>query len=237
MKQVMAQYGLAAPTFESDRNVDEFTASFLFHHFLDEKDIAWLGNFKGLELSQDQVKGLIFVREVGAISNSIYRSLNSVDTLVASRNLRKLRSMELLIEQGSGARTTYVPGPEFIRLVTMDGSTKDRKATMDGKQEDIPQATDLKGLFLTMPDRLKKDVKTAQLSQRLKTEPTLELIIRLCKWKDLSLAEISELLGKSAPHVSTKYIQPLLAEGCVSYTIPEMIQHPHQKYRTMAGKT
>lgn len=48
---------------------------------------------------------LIFVREVGAIDNSVFRSLNQVDAATAGRGLRELRRLELLSDKGSGART------------------------------------------------------------------------------------------------------------------------------------
>lgn len=231
MKQVMARAGLAEPTFDSDRTLDDFSATFLFHHFLDQSDIDWLGNFKGLDLTQEQMKALIFVREVGAINNSIYRSLNGVDTLTASKGLRKLRSMDLLAEQDKSVRTSYIPGHEFNRLVTMDGSTGGGGLTMDGKDQVDTISADIKTLMAAMPDKLRREVVRAQLSARLKSEPALDLVVNLCKWRELSLSEISELLSKSPPHVSSKYVQPLLADGKITYTVPEMIQHPHQKYK------
>ncbi len=229
MKQMMAKAGLASPTFDSDRAIDEFTASFLFHHFLDQSDIDWLANFKDLDLTEDQMKGLIFVREVGAINNSVYRSLNGVDTLTSSKNLRKLRTMNLLTEMDKGARTSYVPGPEFIRLTNKDGSTSERVVTIDAKTFE-GNHTDVNTLLSAMPEKLRKAVKTAQLSPRLNAEMANDLIFRMCKWRELSLAEIADLIGKKPAHVSNKYLQQLLADGRITYTIPEMIQHPHQKY-------
>ncbi|MGV2165130.1 ATP-binding protein [Agrobacterium sp. 16-172Ci] len=230
MRQKMAQSGLAAPAFDSDRDADEFIATFLFHHFLDDNDVAWLSNFSTLQLSEDQMKALIFVREVGAINNARYRSLTGVDTLSASKSLRKLKVLELLTEEGAGAKTTYVPAPLFNKLANKDGPAVSSGFTMDGKAEtlSIANASDL---IKEMPEKLRKDVRTAQLSQRMRPDVALTLIVRMCKWKALSLSEIAGLLDKSAPHISTKYIQPLVAEGLLSYTIPEMVQHPRQKYK------
>jgi ATP-dependent DNA helicase RecG len=232
MKRVMEKSGLASPTFESDRTLDEFTATFLFHHFLDEKDIAWLANFKLLDLSQDQMKGMIFLREVGAISNSIYRGLNSVDTLTASKSLRKLRTLELIVEPLVGSKNTYVPGPEFAKLANKDGSTQTSAVTMDAKSHlDAEGNSFLQILMAEMPDKLRKEVLHSQLQARLQPEKALDLIVRLCQWRALSLTEIAKLLDKSSAHVSAKYIQSLISEGRIQYTFPEMIQHPHQRYK------
>src|SRR5690606_21715479 len=94
----------------------QFTATFLFHHFLDESDWNWLAQFAGLSLNEDQMKALIFVREIGAIDNSAYRTLTQTETLVASRSLKSLVQMDLLQVRGSGTKTHYVAGPKFLAL-------------------------------------------------------------------------------------------------------------------------
>lgn len=74
MRQMLKSSGLSLPTFDSDRDGDTFTAIFLFHHFLNEEDWAWLKRFTNLDLTEDQMRALVFVREVGAIDNSTYRT-------------------------------------------------------------------------------------------------------------------------------------------------------------------
>ncbi|MCH8568893.1 MAG: putative DNA binding domain-containing protein [Balneolales bacterium] len=69
MRRLMAQAHLAPPTFDSDRNSNQFTSRLLLHHFLDKEDLEWLANFESLNLTDDQKQALIFVREVGAIDN------------------------------------------------------------------------------------------------------------------------------------------------------------------------
>ena len=55
----------------------------------------------------------MFVRELGAIDNAAYRSINRTDTLNASTHLRRLRDLDLLTMKGSGNRTYYIPGAAF----------------------------------------------------------------------------------------------------------------------------
>ncbi len=54
MRQLMRGAHLSPPTFESDRDQELFTATFLMHHFLDQQDIRWLEYFKGADLSDDE---------------------------------------------------------------------------------------------------------------------------------------------------------------------------------------
>jgi ATP-dependent DNA helicase RecG len=109
MRETMEQAGLTPPLFESDRGNDQFVARYFFHHFLGADDVAWLAQFKDAQLSPDEAKALIVVREAGAIDNAAYRALSRVDTLAASAALRRLRDAGLLLQKGRGSATYYVP--------------------------------------------------------------------------------------------------------------------------------
>jgi len=57
----------------------------LLHHFLNESDLQWLNTFSKFDLNTEQKKGLILIREAGAIDNSTYRHL--YDTLFYYRKV------------------------------------------------------------------------------------------------------------------------------------------------------
>lgn len=109
MREAMSRVNLEPPTFESDREKDNFVVTFLFHHFLNEDDVRWLGQFAELHLSEDEEKALVFAREMGAVNNSAYRDINQLETLIASGHLRRLRDLGLLEQKGKGSATYYVP--------------------------------------------------------------------------------------------------------------------------------
>ncbi|MFG0261343.1 MAG: ATP-binding protein, partial [Novipirellula sp. JB048] len=110
MRELMAQNNLGAPTLESDRTDNSFLAILLFHHFLGEDDLRWLHSFEDVSLVETEMRAMISAREVGAINNATFRSLNrDSDTLSASKHLRKLVDCGLLTKKGSGAATYYVP--------------------------------------------------------------------------------------------------------------------------------
>ena len=62
------------------------------------------------------------------------------------------------------------------------------------------------------------------------------LIIDLCDFKPLNLNEIAELLNRKSSSVRYQYINPLIKGGRLFYTIPEMRNHPNQKYTTNKRK-
>jgi ATP-dependent DNA helicase RecG len=225
MRKYMANSGLSSPTFDSDRDNDEFRAIFLLHHFLNEKDWEWLSQFKSMDLTEDQMRALIFMREVGAIDNSTYRSLTQSDTLSASKSLRHLRSLNLISDRGSGARTYYVPGPTFPALgaANMDASMDASGNKMYGKSGDrLASASDL-------PPELRLRVQS--IGKRLEPEKARSLIVDLCRWRPLSAEEIASFIKKTTSYVSQKYLYGMVRDGRLVYLYPEMVKHPGQKYR------
>jgi Predicted transcriptional regulator containing an HTH domain and an uncharacterized domain shared with the mammalian protein Schlafen len=231
MQEKMRQSGLAAPTFESDRDAQEFIATFLFHHFLDESDWNWLAQFKDLSLTEEQMKALIFVREVGAIDNSTYRAIAGLDTLSASRSLRSLVQSELLKDRGAGAKTHYVAGKEMeARTIMAAPAIHAKPHNMDGNIHD-------KGLELKdLPSDLRVKVRIAHMQRRLKPEMARHVILSLCAWRPLSLTQLAELMDRQPTHLGQKYVSTLVSEGLLAHTYPEMVQHPDQKYITVDPK-
>jgi ATP-dependent DNA helicase RecG len=227
MQEKMKSSGLASPTFESDREAQQFTATFLFHHFLDESDWKWLAQFSDLQLSEDQVRALIFVREVEAIDNSAYRDLTQVDILAASKSLKHLVKEGLLQMKGGGARTHYIAGPKFTELTNMDGlsiTIHDNTSNMDGKESRIN--------LIDVPIAIRIHVRTLHLKKRAKPEEVNAVILKLCDWRALSLAEIAELLDKTPTYISQKFIGKMVSDGQLCYLFPELPQHPNQKYQS-----
>lgn len=57
-------------------------ATFLFHHFLGESDPAWLRQLTQERLSDEEARALVFLRELGAIDNAAYRTINQRISLI-----------------------------------------------------------------------------------------------------------------------------------------------------------
>lgn len=226
MREMMAQHGLSAPTFSSNRDSDEFTAIFLFHHFLSERDWEWLSHFKSHNLNEDQMRALIFVREVGAIDNSAYRSLTQTDTLTASKSLRRLRELDVLEDRGSGSRTYYVAGAAMRGASVSDEEiARSSGITTDNRRRSVTQAD--------LPSNLRLALNS--IGRRILPEEMEILITGLCAWRPLSAEEIAALLGKTSNYVSNKYLYPMVRDGKLKHLFPEMVKHPGQKYVTNDG--
>ncbi len=138
MQQLMEHANLSPPTFESDREHDQFNATFLMHHFLDKQDIAWLAHFKDAGLSDDEARILIHARENGWVNNGICRYYTKLDTLGASGILRRLRDLGLLQQHPHASMTYYTPTKRLLH----------------------PDVTDNKSPGQTVPDHEKKTTLT-----------------------------------------------------------------------------
>lgn len=114
MREMCERAGLAPPLFESDRGQDQFTLRLFFHHFLGPDDLAWLARFKELQLSEAEARALVVAREAGAMDNQTYREINKVDTLAASKSLRRLRDAGLFTQKDRGSATWYQPTARML---------------------------------------------------------------------------------------------------------------------------
>lgn len=245
MRELMLQHDLLPPTFESTRRPDQFVATFLFHHFLGEADLIWLRRLTQERLSDEEARALVFVRELGAIDNAAYRSINGTETLQASAHLRRLRDIGLLQMKGSGNRTYYVPAAAFHAADSHQPGLDPHQAAADPHQLRAdplqPRAASgvrsaLEGQGQTqvdaqseVPAQLK--AKLSNMGPRPRSPQVRALILELCTWRPLSAREIAGHLGDRDPKVLVRqHLSPMLASGELSLTIPEMPHHPDQKY-------
>ncbi len=263
MRDTMEQAGLTPPLFESDRGNDQFVARYFFHHFLGADDVAWLAQFKETQLSADEAKALVVVREAGAIDNAAYRALNKVDTLSASAALRRLRDAGLLVQKGRGSATYYVPA-ERMGL----GEPQPTDSTLSGNPRGLSSklaalSTNPAGLS-TNPDTL-----STNPTEALSTNPTpaqeahrkalldqlpgalaarigafgkrappgevCDAVVDLCRLRDWQAEELATLLHRHRRYVRNNYLRPLMRDGRLVMTRPEEPNDPQQAYRAVKG--
>lgn len=230
MRELMVAHDLLPPTFESSRRPDQFVATFLFHHFLGADDLVWLRQLTRETLSDEEARALVFVRELGAIDNAAYRTINRTDTLNASLHLRRLRDLELLEMKGSGSRTYYVPGQIFESAERVQAKEIGHHLTANGHQS----AENGRHPLVPIPDSIRQSIPPA--GKKPRREVIRNLIRELCGWQALSSREIAQILGKQDhKKLVRNYLSPMVAEGLLAYTIPEMENHPEQRYTVPAA--
>lgn len=236
MRELMLAQDLLPPTFESSRRPDQFVATFLFHHFLGPDDLVWLRNLTGEEISDEESRALVFVRELGAIDNAAYRSINRTDTLDASGHLRRLRDLGLLEMKGAGNRTYYVPGAVFVdrsqagQATGAAGNPHHPATDTHHPSPDPHQPTAYTHqLLAALPAELRARIPGPGTKPR---RETLRALIRdLCAWRSLRARDIAALLGgRDHKHLVREFLSPMVGDGLLAYTIPAMENHPDQRY-------
>jgi ATP-dependent DNA helicase RecG len=238
MRELMVAHDLLPPTFESSRRPDQFVATFLFHHFLGADDLAWLRRLTREALSDEEARALVFVRELGAIDNAAYRTINRTDTLNASAHLRRLRDLDLLEMKGSGSRTYYVSGPAFFAgLSVAEGNTPQAPTNTHQLVENTHQhMADSHRSELTPPDALMARVRAAGSKPRRNV--LRAVILDLCAWQPCSARALAHWLGRSDhKHLVREHLTPMVRSQDLAYTIPEMENHPEQRYTVPTAPT
>jgi len=244
MRDLMDKANLTRPLFESDRNPDTFTVTLLTHHFMDPADVEWLGSFRDCDLTDEEARALVFIKEVGQIDNAGYRDINKVDTLTASGHLRKLRNHGLLEQQGRGSGTYYVPGRRLIEslppnletlspnLGTLSGNLDALPGNLDalpGNLDSIGPGTDgsLAAVLDSLPTQLREAVEA--LGKRVMPGVMDDLVTHLCAHQPMRRQDLAGVLGRSEKHMQD-CLRRLLNAGRISLLYPDTPNHPNQKY-------
>lgn len=237
MRQMMTDANLSPPTFESNRSRDEFVATLLLHHFLDADDMAWLARFHDYNLSNDEARALIFVRETGAIGNAPYRDLNRVDMLDARRHLRRLRDSGLLTQKGKGFDTYYVATDALLRPHPAGATGGEAPTPPSGVSVELPVElpVELSVELPAMPEEL--TTLLSGLGPHPPSTAVREVIRALCSWQALQPADIAKILGRNKRYIQEQYLRPLVRDGELEYTIPDRLVHPRQAYRAVQRAT
>jgi len=238
MRRLMEENGFSLPTFESNRGENFFASRFLLHHFLSEEDLVWLRRIPH-ELTDGQRIALIFVREQGAVDNPTLRQLTGVEILAASQELRRLRDLDLVEQRGKGTATHYVPGPEFPPVSDRENASDHGEHGTLGAQHGTLEAQHgtLEAQHGTLEQQIPAELsaKIGDLGKR-PGDRVRPVIQELCSWRDLSAAELAKILGRSdSKALKREHLRPMIEQGELEYTHPDMERHPDQAYRTPTG--
>ena len=221
MRDEMKKANLSVPLIESNRSNNLFVLTLLPHHLFDKQDIRWLQSFKEHNLTDEEARTLITIREKGSISNVEYRTINAVDTLTASAHLRRLRDLGLLEQKGSGNTTFYVP---TNKLLTGDmEQVAPHESPLNGELPTLSER------FPTLSEELINKIK--YLQRRASPQEIRNLIKELCASQPLMLSDISALLGRHPKYVRENYLNDMLKLQELEHAFTDS-NHPQQAYKT-----
>jgi ATP-dependent DNA helicase RecG len=246
MRETMRAAGLSPPAFGSDREKDEFVATLLFHHFLGPEDVAWLGQFQGHGLADDEARMLVFAREKGSITNAECRNLTGLDTLAVSQHLRRLRDLALHLQHERGRAAYYTPSARLRQA----GTATAPSTPIEPLPQELPalphQLPALPHQLPALPQELQRLLpefpevppdlwgSLGSLGKRSPPDAVKDIVRRLCALRPFRLEELARLLRREPKWVRRNYMTPMLREGVVEHTAGATPTHPGQAYRTSA---
>jgi ATP-dependent DNA helicase RecG len=220
MQKLMDTAGLSVPFFESDRMRDTFTATLLTHHLLSKDDLLWLANFRVFGLSDDELKAIVVIREMGALTSADYRRLNGVDTLQANKKLRKLCDYGLLEMKGRGAQLYFKPTQ---KLLSPQNFSFARPA-----QPIYEPISEISKADLPLPLQELVD----ELSDRAPYAEVQRVIRRLWAWRPLRSVDLANILNRSRISLRHNYLRSMVNNGELELIYPKHPNHPKQAYRS-----
>ena len=125
--------------------------------------------------------------------------------------------------------------PQDERLLPQHGTLGERYQGEDeryqGKLGTFEEECVLKPreeLVRELPNELQERVNN--IGNRASRETVCQLLIDLCAFKPYSYEELASILQRSPKALKDKYLKPLRLANKLFYWIPEMINHPLQKY-------
>ena len=216
--------------------------------------MEWLAQYAEFGLVNEQKLALVFVREVGAIDNATYRQLDSTITHARARlEIHKLCDLGFIEKKGQGRNTYYIRTskvvslgerlrPQGERLLLQHGTLGEKIPPQHGTLgeryqgeneryqafEERYQGVNREELLLLLPDDIKKRIDEG--GKRVPKDVLNKLVVDMCSIVPLSMDDLSVLLHRNSKSFKNKNIKVLLENNQLFYWIPEMINHPQQKY-------
>lgn len=229
MRRLMKEASMMPPTFDSDHSRNQFTTRILLHHLLPEEDVRLLAGLN-YDLTDNQKTALIFMREVGAVDNITYRQLTGVSAREAASEIKQIESYGLIKLHGQGRRAYYTPTEKLMALLTKGATSDANNAT--GYADNVPSfGSNVPTSESNVPTSLQ--TKIDNLGRRVPISQLQEIVIELCTTNQHSASELAQILNRTEYHTIKRIISPLIKESKLFYTIPEMINHPQQKYTSI----
>ena len=212
--------------------------------------MEWLAQYAEFGLVNEQKLALVFMREVGAIDNATYRQLDSSITHARARlEIHKLCDLGFIEKKGQGRNTYYIRTskvvslgerlrpqgerlrPQDERLLPQHGTLGERYQGENERYqafEESYQGVNREELLLLLPDDIKKRID--EVGKRVPKDVLNKLVVDMCSIIPLSMDDLSVLLHRNSKSFKNKNIKVLLENNQLFYWIPEMINHPQQKY-------
>ena len=174
---------------------------------------------------------------------NLHQLLDSSITHTRARlEIHKLCDLGFIEKKGQGRNTYYIRNskvvsleerlpPQDERLLPQHGTLGERYQGENERYqafEERYQGVNREELLLLLPDDIKKRID--EVGKRVPKDVLNKLVVDMCSIVPLSMDDLSVLLHRNSKSFKNKNIKFLLENNQLFYWIPEMTNHPLQKY-------
>ena len=153
---------------------------------------------------------------------------SSITHARARLEIHKLCDLGFIEKKGQGRNTYYIRTSKVVSLGERLRPQGEKIPPQHGTFEIESQPKSRDELLRKLPKGLQERV--AQLGKWASREKVSQLLVDLCAFKPYSYEELALIIQRAAKPMKDKYIKPLRLANKLFYWIPEMINHPLQKY-------
>ena len=172
----------------------------------------------------------IKVRESNAVENSACRDFSGLDTLAASRVLRRLRDRgtHYALPAGPDADASAAEAGGQTRLPLEVPAPVGESPYGDSRNPHMPAPESPHAWHVEIPEALRQSIQAA--GKKPRQAVVRSLVQALCGLRPFTAAELGTLLGgRDAGELKRLHLKPL--REAVLYSESE--KHPHQAYLTV----
>ena len=170
-----------------------------------------------------------FIEKKGQGQNTYYIRTSKVISL--GERLRpqgeKIPPQDKRIPPQHGTLGEKIP-PQGEKIPPQHGTLGKKIPPQHGTFEIESQLKSRNELLRELPKGLQERVM--ELGKWASREKVSQLLVDLCAFKPYSYEELALIIQRAAKPMKDKYIKPLRLANKLFYWIPEMINHPQQKY-------
>ena len=170
-----------------------------------------------------------FIEKKGQGQNTYYIRTSKVISL--GERLRpqgeKIPPQDKRIPPQHGTLGEKIP-PQGEKIPPQHGTLGKKIPPQHGTFEIESQLKSRNELLRELPKGLQERVM--ELGKWASREKVSQLLVDLCAFKPYSYEELALIIQRAAKPMKDKYIKPLRLANKLFYWIPEMINHPLQKY-------
>ncbi len=230
-QEEMLSRGYTIPLIGSTKYNNQFQYTIVPLHISDEKNTEWVTRFKDYDLSQNDLRILILLRELGDIRIADYRMLYKVDAATATAHLRKLSELGLIYDRGADSIVYYVPTDKFWRVLSGKDTAQNQSALADTALTFIPAEViaDIKRDNVEMVVEVLKEVQAA--GKKIPNKVMRGFVKKLCSIQPFTSAQLAIMFNKNTRKLQKAILKPMVDSGDLRLEFPDSPNHKKQAYR------